>query len=195
MLKKQFLIPLATFILGALVVHLTFFTISDIRGYAPSYTDPLTEEEFQKAQLEGKATFNGSPTIERNSGYSIETLVHCDKIAAICDVTSATIIKYSGGPLLQPSHYSYNITEWSDGGNITAVYEDETTNCGIYSIEANVKTREISIGYKSHSNNDKEQCANEPTEGTRKLDFNMDSESLLGALKSDIHYFLTELIN
>lgn len=193
MSKKHIIIPIVTFLLGAFVVHMAFFTISDISGYAPSYTDPLTEEEFTKAQEEGEASFNGPPTTEKNKGYSIETLIHCHKETSVCDVASANIVKYTSGPSLQPSLQHYKITQWSDEGIIEATFEYEPISCGIYSLQANVKTREVTMGYKPHADRDKEACADEPFEGNKKLDFNMDSKPLFGSSKSDVHYFIGEM--
>ena len=193
MSKKHIIIPIISFFLGAFIVHMFSFTISDISGYAPSYTDPLTEEEFTRVQEEGEASFYGSPTTEKNKGYSIEILIHCRKETSFCDVASANIVKYTGGPSLQPSLQHYKITQWSDEGIIEATFEHESVSCGIYSLQANVKTREVTMGYKPHADRDKEACANEPYEGNQKLDFNMNSKPLLGSIKSDLHYYISKM--
>lgn len=192
MSKKQIIIPIATFLLGALIVHLSFFTVSDIRGYAPSYTDPLTEEEFVEAQQKGEAIFNGSPAPEENTAYNIEYLIECHRNTSVCDVASARVIEYTSGPSLETDLYQYNITQWSDDGLIKANLESDVKGCGIYSLEANVKTREVIVSYKSQGETNVTVCGESPIEGQTKLDFGQ-RRGFFGKIRSDLHYSLGEL--
>jgi hypothetical protein len=197
MSKKHIFISIASFILGALVVYFSSFTVSELKGYAPSYTSPLTDEQFAAAQQKGEAMFNGSPTTEEGDGYRIETVISCRKEISECTSASAVITPYTSGPGLSVELVRYKITEWTDEGKITAVVEPKENDCGVYGLRADVKSREVFVNYKTKEGVNKPTCENSPQDGETKLDFNMseESDSFLLSLKSDMYYAIGELFN
>jgi hypothetical protein len=195
MSKKQIVVPLVSFLLGASTVWLSSFSITDMSGVAPSYTAPLTDQEFTAAQEKGEVTFNGSPTTKEGGAYNIEMFVHCRREVSECAVASTIITDYTSGPGLSTELKNYKITEWSDEGNITAVLEPKENDCGTYGLRADVKSREIFVNYKIKEGVNKDVCENLQPNGETKLDFNMaeGTNTILSSLKSDIQYALGEL--
>ncbi len=197
MTKKQTMLYIGVFLLGMLVTYLSFFTVDEIGGYAPSYTAPLTDEEFAEAQKDGKATFNGSPTTIEGNPQSIDMVINCRKATGFCIAATTHITKYTLGPSMEQIISYYKISDWSDEGIIKASIEPVPSDCGVYSLEANVRSREVTVIYTSTEGVNKETCTNPGQDGQTKLDFNMafGSMSFLQGIKMDIHYALGELMN